>query len=458
MDFQDNLFFIFLILSLLVFKALASTKYRNLFLLGVSFLFYASWEPWFLFVLITTILIDYVCGLNIYAQQKKGKSGKLYLVLSLCLNLGLLILFKYLMPVLIGEYTFFDRLGSFLNNNLVPIGISYYTFQTISYTVDIYNKKILPEKNFVDYSLFVSFFPQLLGGPIERASNFLPQIKLLKLKPNYEKAIWLLSYGYFLKYFISDNLSVYLKYFFANFENNGGPISVISYYFLTVIVLFSNFGGYSKIARGVGCLFGIDLIKNFGTPLFVRSYQEFWKEWHLSLTNWIIDYMYRPLKKKGFNSYLCFCCVFIITGLWHGVTIKFFWYIFIMCTTYCLNIYLYKKNLLYSSKYNWLNLFFGYCFVSLMGSWFMLPSSLYGAKLIQEVFNLNFDLDFALMGIKYFTLFCIPVFIIEFFSYSFKNEFYLLTRKWSYVLMGIMIFFTLHFSVDESDIFIYFLF
>jgi D-alanyl-lipoteichoic acid acyltransferase DltB (MBOAT superfamily) len=264
----------------------------------------------------------------------RKKERKVLLYLSLAVNLGLLGFFKY--------YNFFiSSLQSGLNsinididtwslNIILPVGISFYTFQTLSYSIDVYNEKIKPTNSFIDFAAFVSFFPQLVAGPIERASNLLPQFQKRRLF-NFEQArtgISMIVYGLFKKVVVADRLAIYVNQVYGDI----GSYNTISLIIATIFFSFQiycDFSGYSLIARGTAKLFGLELMLNFNRPYLSTSIPDFWRRWHISLSTWFKDYVYIPLggNRKGIGrNYINLCIVFLVSGLWHGANWTFvFW-------------------------------------------------------------------------------------------------------------------------------------
>ena len=305
-------------------------RLQNILLIVASYFFYACWDWRFLFLLIFSTLLDYFSGVKIYRSGKKINK-KFWLWLSISINLGFLGIFKY--------YNFFaESFAQALSNVglnvnfgtievILPVGISFYTFHGLSYVLDIYNNKIKPERNFVDYSLFVSFFPLLVAGPIERATHLLPQI-IKKREFDYSKAVDGLRqilWGLFKKIVIADNCADYANTIFNNSVDYSGSTHVLGAIFFT-IQIYGDFSGYSDIALGTARLFGIELLRNFAFPYFSRDIAEFWRRWHISLSSWFRDYLYIPLGgsrggiwKKVRNTFV----IFIVSGFWHGANWTF---------------------------------------------------------------------------------------------------------------------------------------
>jgi len=321
------------ILYWFVFKSL---RPQNVFLIVASYVFYAWWDWRFLGLIITSTLIDYCIGLAIDRQREK-KSKKLLLILSLILNLGILGFFKYYNFFIENFKEAFMLFGRELDINylniILPVGISFYTFQTMSYSIDIYREKIKPTNNLIAFASFVCFFPQLVAGPIERASSFLPQVQkrrvfdYVKASDGLKQILW----GLFKKMVIADNCAVFVNDIFENYTSYSGSTLVFGA-FLFTIQIYCDFSGYSDIAIGVSRLFGFNLKKNFAFPYFSRNIAEFWRRWHISLTTWFKDYFYIPIGGSRGSKWMQLrntFAIFLIIGLWHGAHWKFVVYGFI---------------------------------------------------------------------------------------------------------------------------------
>jgi len=305
-------------------------RLQNILLLVSSYFFYACWDWRFLFLLIFSTSLDYFTGIKIHGAANKRKK-LFWLWLSIGINLGFLGVFKY--------YNFFAEsfseglslLGLKANLGslqvILPVGISFYTFHGLSYVFDLYNNRIKPERNFIDYSVFVSFFPLLVAGPIERATHLLPQI-LKKREFNYIKAVDGLRqilWGLFKKIVIADNCAEFANTIFNNSSDYSGSTLVLGALFFA-FQIYCDFSGYSDIALGTARLFGIDLLRNFAFPYFSRDIAEFWRRWHISLSSWFRDYLYIPLggSKGGMwmkvrNTFI----IFLVSGFWHGANWTF---------------------------------------------------------------------------------------------------------------------------------------
>ena len=307
-----------------------SLKLQNILLLISSYFFYACWDWRFLFLLIFSTVLDYYTGIKM-SDAKNQSSKKFWFWLSISVNLGFLGVFKY--------YNFFaasfaDAIANFgLQVNpwtlkvILPVGISFYTFHGLSYVIDIYKDRIKAEKNFIDYSVFVSFFPLLVAGPIERATHLLPQIQK-KREFDFANAVDGLKqilWGLFKKVVIADNCAKFANNIFDNYTDYSGSSLALGAVFFA-FQIYGDFSGYSDIALGTARLFGIDLLRNFAFPYFSRDIAEFWRRWHISLSTWFRDYLYIPLggSKGGMwmkirNTFI----IFLVSGFWHGANWTF---------------------------------------------------------------------------------------------------------------------------------------
>ncbi len=329
MLFNSWVFFFFALAVFPLYYLLRTRRQQNVFLLAASYLFYSAWDWRFLALIAFSTIVDYVVGLQLDKTEEQKKRKALLLV-SLVTNVGLLGLFKYfnffaenfvaLLEPLFGEFG--DVELTVLEKIVLPVGISFYTFQTISYTVDVYWRKIKPERDLLDYALFVSFFPQLVAGPIERAANLLPQIKGDRQinRTFIVEGLWLLLMGFFKKIVVADNIAAMVDEVFAQRGGPSGLQALFAMYGFT-IVGYCDFAGYSDIARGLAKLMGINIVLNFNMPLIARNPSDFWRRWHISLSFWLRDYLYIPLggnRKGQLRTYWNVTLVFFISGLWHG--------------------------------------------------------------------------------------------------------------------------------------------
>ena len=305
-------------------------RLQNAFLLVASYYFYSCWDWRFVFLLAFSTLLDYYSGIVIHNSSAQ-KAKKTWLFISIFINLGFLAYFKY--------YNFFinsfaELLQSFgfnpnfaLLNIVLPVGISFYTFHGLSYVIDIYYDRIKPTTNWINYFLFVSFFPLLVAGPIERATHLLPQIERRR-NFSYSQSIDGLKqilWGFFKKIVIADNCAQYADMIFNDSHSYSGSTLVLGALFFA-FQIYGDFSGYSDIALGTARLFGFELLKNFNFPYFSRDIAEFWRRWHISLSSWFKDYLYIPLGgskggnwMKVRNTFI----IFIVSGFWHGANWTF---------------------------------------------------------------------------------------------------------------------------------------
>ncbi len=305
-------------------------RIQNLFILIASYVFYGWWDYRFLILIFISSLVDFIIG-QLLEGSNDQRRRKLLLSCSLATNLGLLGFFKY--------FNFFA--GSFVNlfnamgfqadyvslKIILPVGISFYTFQTLSYTIDIYRRKIQATRDPIAFFAFVSFFPQLVAGPIERAMNLLPQFKkkrvfeVQKAKDGLRQLLW----GFLKKVVVADNIGLEVDQVFANYQNLDGFTLMVGIFLFSVQV-YCDFSGYSDIAIGTARLFGFSLMRNFSFPFFSRSIVEYWRRWHISLSTWFRDYIYFPLggSRVGLGRRIFnIVTTFTISGLWHGASWHF---------------------------------------------------------------------------------------------------------------------------------------
>ena len=334
-----------------------SLKMQNIILLISSYVFYGWWDWRFLSLIFLSTVVDYFIGLRIYNSINK-KVKKSYLLISVLFNLGLLAFFKYFnffidsWIYLLGTFGY-EHNSTWTLNVILPVGISFYTFQTMSYSLDIYYRKLKPTKDFISFASFVSFFPQLVAGPIERASNLLPQILYNRIF-KYEQAVQglrLILYGMFKKVVIADSLAPHVDTIFQNYTSfNGGVLLLGLVYFSFQI--YCDFSGYSDIAIGTSKLFGFELMSNFKFPYFSRDIGEFWRRWHVSLSTWFRDYLYFPLggsKGGKFSSIRNIFIIFSVSGFWHGANWTFIAWGLIHAMLY-IPLFLKGKNRQYTSN------------------------------------------------------------------------------------------------------------
>lgn len=340
--FLPIVFFIYWAIGYVKLRDTLKLRVQNAFVVIASYVFYGWWDWRFLILIAFTSLCSYASGLMIVkSQESRVKRGKFWLWLNIVINIGILAIFKY--------YDFFvSELGalfgistsSLLLRVILPVGISFYTFQALSYSIDVYRKKIAPTKDILAFCAFISFFPQLVAGPIERATNLLPQF-LRNRKFSYDLAtdgIRQILWGLFKKMVIADNCAIYINQVWTTYDTQTGSTLLLAAV-LFAFQIYGDFSGYSDIAIGTAKLFGIKLMRNFNNPYFSRDIAEFWRRWHMSLTTWFRDYVYIPLggsrpkvveggllnvdSKKKFIIARNTFVIFLVSGIWHGANWTF---------------------------------------------------------------------------------------------------------------------------------------
>lgn len=330
MLFNSFIFFIFLGIVLPTFYLLPNKRSKNIFLLLASYFFYGYWDWRFCSLLFLSSIIDYWVALAIDKSEDPVRR-KNFLYVSLISNLGILGFFKYFNFFVDSFHVMSSKFGLHLDylhmNIILPVGISFYTFQTLSYTIDVYKRELKATSDFIDFSLFVSFFPQLVAGPIERATNLLPQVQN-DFRANWDQVkqgIVLIVIGMFRKVMIGDTTGRYVDQIFGNLEQYKS-IEILAGLLLFTVQIYADFSGYSHIARGTAKLMGIELMKNFEQPYLSKNITEFWRRWHISLSTWLKDYLYIALggNKKGINrTYINLMLTMLLGGLWHGASWNF---------------------------------------------------------------------------------------------------------------------------------------
>jgi alginate O-acetyltransferase complex protein AlgI len=326
----DFAIFLPIVFILYWFVTNKNLKLQNFLLVAASYLFYGWWDWRFLSLILFSTIVDYsVC--RILQNEENQIKRKTLLWTSILINLGFLGFFKYYNFFLDNFISAFSFFGTEIKANslniILPVGISFYTFQTLSYTIDVYKRKLEPTKDFIAFSAFVSFFPQLVAGPIERATNLLPQF-YNKRTFDYSKAVDGLRqilWGLFKKIVIADSAAQIANEIFNNSADYSGSTLLLGAIFFT-FQIYGDFSGYSDIAIGTSRLFGFNLMQNFAFPYFSRDIAEFWRRWHISLSTWFRDYLYIPLggSRRGTwmkvrNTFI----IFIVSGFWHGANWTF---------------------------------------------------------------------------------------------------------------------------------------
>ncbi len=330
MLFNSLSFLIFFPIVVLLYFVIPP-KVRYIWLLLASYFFYMGWNAKYALLLLFSTVITYGAGLLLYKWRKESGRKKAVVAVGLIVNFGILFLFKYLDFVVDTIQSLGTKVGITIAEPsfslLLPVGISFYIFQAVGYMVDIYREKLVPEKNFLKYALFVSYFPQLVAGPIERSTRLLPQLKNLdKIKVwNLDKirsGALVMLYGYLLKMVIADRAALLVDtVFHANYYSQYVGFTALVGAVLFSIQIYCDFAGYTYIAIGASKVMGVELMNNFNTPYLATSIKDFWDRWHISLTSWFRDYLYFPLggsRKGKLRKYVNIMIVFSVSGLWHG--------------------------------------------------------------------------------------------------------------------------------------------
>jgi alginate O-acetyltransferase complex protein AlgI len=332
MLFNSYVFLLFLPLAFAIYWLIGRERLRgqNFFILVASYIFYGWWDYRFLSLIVISSIVDYVVGLKMHGEERDSKR-KLLLWISMGVNLGFLGFFKYFNFFI---DSFADMVSMFgMQPNvpslqvILPVGISFYTFQTMSYTIDIYRREMEPTKDWIGFFAFVGFFPQLVAGPIERAKRLLPQF-FVKREFDYDRAVDGMRqalWGFFKKVVVADTVAKFVNQTFSGYEEMSAPQLILGVFFFA-IQIYCDFSGYSDIAIGIARLFGFDLMRNFAYPYFSRDIGEFWRRWHISLSSWFRDYVYIPLGgsrvSKGRRIWNI-VVTFTVSGFWHGANWTF---------------------------------------------------------------------------------------------------------------------------------------
>jgi len=334
MLFNSTEYLIFLPVVVAIYYAI-KPNWRWLLLLLASYFFYMCWKPEYIILIMASTLVDYYAGLQMAKIRERSKRKK-YLVLSLIVNLGILFGFKYFNLFSEGTGWILEQFNIFRQapelNVLLPVGISFYTFQTIGYSIDVYRGVTKPEHHLGKFALYVSFFPQLVAGPIERSNNLLPQIHQKKEfnQQRFVSGLKLIIWGFFKKLVIADRLGIYVSSIYeVPGENTGLPVILATMLF--AFQLYCDFSGYTDIARGSARLMGFDLMVNFNRPMIARTIGDFWQRWHISLTTWFRDYLYFSLPNKNksktkilqWKLNMNLMITYLLMGFWHGANWTF---------------------------------------------------------------------------------------------------------------------------------------
>lgn len=388
MLFTDLEFWIIFLIFLTFYWSSVSTKIKTLLTFVFSLGIYASLNFSYVPLLMMSTLLDFYIGKWIHRSERTRKK-KLLLITSIAVNIGLLIYFKYFEFILL---VITDLTGNNYRldlNIILPIGISFYTFQTLSYSLDIYRDKLIPENSFIRFANFVLFFPQLVAGPIERASNLLPQLKGPKKinSLDIDIGVRLILYGLFKKLIIANGIALFVDDFWLIRDYDNILITVLGILGFSVQI-YADFSGYSDIAIGLGRLMGVDLMQNFNRPYFSKNIREFWSRWHISLSSWFRDYIFIPLggsRGQKFVIYRNILIVFILSALWHGANYTFIVWGLIHVIAY----FLFDLLKLNSSK-RFSGTLLTFIVVSIAWIFFRAPNLLKAVEVLKSLVNANF--------------------------------------------------------------------
>jgi len=331
MLFNSFEFLIFFPAVCIIYYLLKDNRWRIPFLLVASYYFYMNWEPVYAVLIMTSTVLTYLCGLLVERHADDKPKQKAFLAVSLVINFAILLFFKYFDFINESVFSLLEMAGIRWTvpnlDVLMPVGISFYTFQAVGYSIDVYRGTIKAERNFCTYALFVSFFPQLVAGPIERAKNLLPQFHEEHRFDSYEaiEGLKQMLWGFFMKLCVADMISEYVDVVYDNVGHHNGTSLIVATLFFT-FQIYCDFSGYSLIAIGAARVMGFRLMENFHRPYYSLNIKEFWKRWHISLSSWFKDYLYIPLggNRVKYPRYLLNLMItFLVSGLWHGAVWTF---------------------------------------------------------------------------------------------------------------------------------------
>jgi D-alanyl-lipoteichoic acid acyltransferase DltB (MBOAT superfamily) len=475
-------FFLPIVFLLYWFAFQRNLKAQNVFVIAASYVFYGWWDWRFLILIIFTTFCSWACGLlmqNTPPPARQLFSRKIINIGNIVLNLGILGVFKYYNFFIESFISAFASAGIHLQPStlkiILPVGISFYTFQALSYSIDVYKKRIEPTKDIVAFFAFIGFFPLLVAGPIERARNLLPQF-CQKRTFDYGKAtdgMRQILWGLFKKIAIADNCAVYVNKVFENYQDQTGSTLLLGAIFFA-FQIYCDFSGYSDIAIGTGRLFGISAMRNFNFPYFSRDIAEFWRRWHISLTTWFRDYVYIPLggsrvskPKIVRNTFV----IFLLSGLWHGANWTFLaWGLF--HAVLFLPLILLGKNKKYTDTVadgkllpnlrETFQITFTFLLVAVGWVFFRAESIGQAIQYIQGIFDLSIlsKPRFKYLGGEFETAFCLMIMIVA--EWLQRNKQHgldiAIINQWLRRIIYILIIFSIIFFMGENEQFIYFQF
>lgn len=434
-------------------------KAQNFIILLSSYIFYGWWDWRFLSLILISTIVDYFVGLEIYHSTNIMRR-RIFLWISILFNLGLLGFFKY--------YNFFidswievlgnlgyEVMNTWTLNIILPVGISFYTFQTMSYSIDIYRRQLAPTRDFISFASFVSFFPQLVAGPIERASNLLPQM-LTSRRFDYEKGLqglFLILNGFFRKIVLGDGFAVYVNNTWDNIETSSGLSLIIGSFFFG-LQIYLDFSGYTNIARGIAKLLGFELMVNFDRPYLAKNINEFWSRWHISLSTWFRDYLYVPLGGNRVSQTrwaINIGIVFLLSGLWHGANWTFIVWALIHVFMYFVDKFTPKLSSLVTTQ------------LAVLFAWIFFRSKtveeafLYIRSIVENDFFISFSNLFQGIGATAMVILLFHVFLL-FLLYKTEDKFQIFSTKYQTLVLSIMFTYTCLFFEKNGGQFIYFQF
>jgi alginate O-acetyltransferase complex protein AlgI len=441
MLFNSFIFWFFFLIVIVIYRQLSHTP-QNRLLLVASYLFYGFWDYRFLSLIFISTVIDFIVAQKIVGATEE-KNKKKCLIVSIAFNLGMLGFFKY-WNFFIGEFSgFLDILGFSASvpmlNVILPVGISFYTFQTMSYTIDVYRGKTKPADNFLNFALYVSFFPQLVAGPIERSSHLLPQITV-KRKTNghdFSEGFYHVLTGLFKKVVIADNMAPLVNTIFSRpVSDLTGPEIIMGVYAFA-FQIYGDFSGYSSIAKGIAHWMGFDLMWNFKNPYFSASPSEFWTRWHISLSSWLRDYLYIPLGgnrggvNKTFRNLMATMC---LGGLWHGAGWTYMLWGFYHGILLMIYHFIESRRALAKPNVVRLNkvvrIFFFFNLVAISWLFFRAESIGQISDMLILVFSDFTITAFAVYGVTTILFFVAPLMLLEYWTERSGNLLVLLESNW----------------------------
>ena len=460
MLFNSFEYFIFFVIALVVYYFLQAQVARIIWLLGASAFFYMFFIPKFILILLVVILIDYFSGIAI-SNSEKQNFKKLFLGISITSNLFILFFFKYF-NFFIDNLEYISGNSYYKLNIILPIGLSFHTFQSLSYVIEVYRGNYKAENRLDVFALYVLFFPQLVAGPIERPQNIIHQLKEFKTF-NYDNltlGLKFISLGLIKKCIIADRLSIFVDGVYSNIDNSN-PYQVIMAVVLFSIQIYFDFSGYSDIAIGSAKCMGIDLMKNFNLPYYSKSIKEFWTRWHISLSTWFKDYVFIPLggsrvsRLKHFRNVMI---VFSLSGLWHGASWNFVIWGMLHGLLVFLSFYMSwsfgKKN----SFFCLLDVLFNFIIVSLLWVFFRSPNFETTVQLFKALSDYNTK-EYSVFnnpnfGVSSFMIFVIALFYLLFFNQWYKKS----NTMGDYIILAINFVIIFAFGLFNNQSFIYFQF